>query len=271
MRARAAVVLALLAAVAFISSPAIAGRTLIAAHRGGAALRAENSLGAFRNALALGVDALEFDLHMTRDGDVVVIHDPTLDRTTTLTGPVRDRTLAELRAAKVKTANGEITDEAVPSFAELLELARSSGVEILPEIKVGPGGAPYAGIEEKVLTLLRTHGMLERATIQAFQPATIARIRTLEPRARTMSLVRAAIAPELVMEALARARALGATDVGLNHRLVDEGVVAATRSAKLRLSVWTVNDEADIKRMLALGVDVIMSDRPDLVKQLAGR
>src|SRR5437016_1352334 len=100
------VVVALGAVVSFAAE-----RTLIAAHRGGAALAPENSLAAFRNALALGADIVEFDLHLTRDGEVVVIHDPTLDRTTTMTGAVRDHTLADLATAKLKNRDGSTTDE----------------------------------------------------------------------------------------------------------------------------------------------------------------
>ncbi|PYN86560.1 MAG: hypothetical protein DMD87_19250 [Candidatus Rokuibacteriota bacterium] len=72
-------------------------------------------------------------------------------------------------------------------------------------------------------------------------------------------------------EAVRRARELGATDLGMNHRLIDADVVAAARAAGIRISAWTVNEGADIRRMVDLGVDVVMSDRPDRAKRLAGR
>src|SRR6202162_952714 len=80
--------------------------TLLAAPRGGSLLWPENSLLAFRNAVALGVDFIEFDVHLSKDGEVVVIHDPTLERTTTGTGPVKDRTAAELKALRLKDRTG---------------------------------------------------------------------------------------------------------------------------------------------------------------------
>ncbi|MBI4560644.1 MAG: glycerophosphodiester phosphodiesterase family protein, partial [Candidatus Rokubacteria bacterium] len=92
------------------------GPALVAAHRGGALLWPENSLLAFRNAIALGADFLEVDAHPSRDGELVVIHDPTLDRTTTGAGAVRDRSLAELRALRLKDKDGKVTDQTIPTL-----------------------------------------------------------------------------------------------------------------------------------------------------------
>lgn len=248
--------------------------TRVAAHRGGAALWPENSLFAFREALALGVDALEFDLHMSADGEVVVIHDPTLERTTTAAGRVRDLKLADLARARLKTGDGAITDEPIPTFAQVLDLASNGSAELLPEIKVDANRQRYDGIEEKVLALLRARRLLSRATIQAFQPETIRRLRELEPSVRTMVLVaRGDVERERARpaEAVRRAHDLGASDLGMNHRLIDADVMTAARATGIRVSAWTVNDEPDLRRMIDLGVDVVMSDRPDLAKRLTGR
>ncbi len=125
-----------------------------------------------------------------------------------------------------------------------------------------------------MLALLRARGLLARTTIQAFQVETIRRLRELEPKARTMLLVaRGDVERDRARpaEAVRRARELGATDLGMNHRLIDADVVAAARAAGIRISAWTVNEGADIRRMVDLGVDVVMSDRPDRAKRLAGR
>jgi glycerophosphoryl diester phosphodiesterase len=257
-----------------LAATAAAPATRVAAHRGGAALWPENSLLAFRSALALGVDALELDLHMTAGGEVVVLHDPTLDRTSTGRGAVRDARLADLASVRLKTRDGAETAERVPTLAQVLDLAAPTSTEILPEIKVDAHRQRYDGIEEKVLALIRARGLLARTTIQAFQAQTIRRLRDLEPSARTMLLVgRGDVERDRARpaEAVRHARDLGATDLGMNHRLIDADVVTAARAAGIRLSAWTVNDEAGIRRMIELGVDIVMSDRPDLVKRLAGR
>ena len=269
MKREGAAIVAL--AIIALAPPALAAGPLIAAHRGGAGLWPENSLLAFRNAIALGVDALEFDLHLTRDGEVIVIHDPTLDRTTTASGRVRDRTLAEIRSARLKTRDGDATAERVPTLAEVLDLARASSVELLPEIKVDASGQPYPGIEEKVVSLLHERDLHGRVTIQAFQADTIGRLRGLQPEIRTMFLVsRRRLERASPPDAVRWARDAGASDLGMDFRVIDAAVVAAARAAKIRLSAWTVNDEPDIRRMLDLGVDIIMSDRPDVARKLAG-
>jgi glycerophosphoryl diester phosphodiesterase len=110
--------------------------------------------------------------------------------------------------------------------------------------------------------------------VQSFDPATLARARALEPAVRTMLLVgRGRVEQERAQprDAVRWAREAGATDLGMDHRLIDAGVVAAARKAGLRLSAWTVNEDADLRRMMELGVDVIMTDYPDRAKRLVGR
>jgi glycerophosphoryl diester phosphodiesterase len=269
-------VLAAAAAVALAATLSAASGMQVAAHRGGAALAPENSLAAFRNAVALGADALEFDVHLTSDGEPVVIHDATLERTTTGRGAVQDTTLARLRALHLRDRAGKVTGERIPMLAEVLDVAASSpSMQVLPEIKTGPGGRRYPGIEGKLIALLHTRGLLEeRATVQAFDGAAIKRLHELEPALRTMFLVsqrQIEVARAEPVEAVRWATAAGASDLGIDHRLVDARLVAAARDAHLRLAAWTVNEESDLRRLLDLGVDWVMSDRPDLALTVVGR
>jgi glycerophosphoryl diester phosphodiesterase len=248
-------------------------RPLVAAHRGGALLWPENSLLAFRNALALGAEFLETDVHLTRDGQLVILHDPTLDRTTTGQGAVRDVTAAQLTGMRLKAADGTVTSEPVPMLAQLLELMKPSSARLLLEIKVGPGRERYAEIEEKTLAQVRQHGVMDRVVIMAFEGPTIRRVRELAPGVPTTLLVsRVRVEREGVpaREAVSWAKAAGATDLGMDHRALDADVVAAARAARLRVAAWTVNEEADIRRVIALGADIVISDRPDLAKRLVG-
>ena len=264
MRRRAAAFLVALLVVTALPSAAAGPR--VAAHRGGAQLWPENSLLAFRNALALGVDLVETDVHLTADGEVVVIHDPTLDRTTTGHGPVRDVKLADLLGVRLKAADGSVTGEHLPTLRELLDLLRPSSAHLLLEIKVGAGRQPYPGIEEKALGLVRDAGLLERVSIMAFEEDTVRRVRTLEPRIRTVLLVSRTQAERLsgAREVVRLVTAVGAGELGIDHRALTPEIVAAARAARLRVSAWTVNEEADLRRVIALGVDTVTSDRPDL-------
>jgi len=262
----------LLATAVGASSSAAPKPALVAAHRGGALLWAENSLLAYRNALALGVDFLETDVHLTKDGEVVVLHDPTLDRTTTGQGALRDHTVAQLAGVRLKGADGAVTGEGLPTLAQLLDVLAPSTATLLLEIKVGPGRERYAGIEEKTLALVRQRGLRDRVVVMAFEAPTIRRVRELEPRVATTLLVsRVRVERERVpaREAVSWATAAGATDLGIDHRVLDADVVAAARAAGLRVATWTVNEDADIRRVLALGVDIVISDRPDSALRLA--
>jgi len=243
--------------------------TRLAAHRGGAALWPENSLLAFRQALALDCDLVELDVHLTSDGALAVIHDPTLDRTTDAAGPVAARTAAELGRARLRGLDGALTDERVPMLEEVLALLAPSRTGLLVEVK-GPGagvGVRYA----RLVASLRRAGLLSRSTIMAFNPDVVPAIRALVPDQRTALLVsghhvgQAGARPE---DAVAWAVAAGATDAGLQYTLVDAAVVDAARAAGLHLGVWTVNQERAMRRLVALGVDVLTSDRPDVAKRV---
>lgn len=269
-----ALLLALAAIVVGVNTVA-GGAVKIAAHRGGALLWPENSLLAYRNAIALGADLLETDIHLTADDEAVVLHDPTLERTTTGRGAVRETRLADLAPLRLRGADGATTTEPIPTLTQLVDLvAGAPRVGLLLEIKVDPGGRRYPGIEEKALALVRGRGLLERTWIMGFQAETVRRVRELDPAARTVLLVargrteRERASPA---EAVSLTQAAGAGWLGINHRLLDADVVAAARRAGISVAAWTVNQEPDIRRVLDLGVDVVISDRPDLALRLAGR
>jgi len=255
------------AAGLLLVTTALAGpaRPQIAAHRGGALLWPENSLTAFRGALQLGAHLLELDVHLTRDGEVVVIHDPTLDRTTTGRGAVGAHTWAELAGV---TLNG--TRERLPRLGELLELVKPSGAGLLLEIKVGVDGARYPGIEEKVLGRLGESGLAGRTTIMAFEWATLERLRALSSTIRLTGLLSRRGAEQLggVAVAAQRLAALRANDLGIERTLLGPEAVTAARAAGLTIGVWTVNEAADLRAALAAGVDYVITDRPDLALEL---
>jgi glycerophosphoryl diester phosphodiesterase len=246
--------------------------SLFAAHRGGALLWPENSLLAFRNALALGADYLEMDVHLTRDGEVVVIHDPTLDRTTTGTGPVRERTLAELGALRLKDPTGAVTEERIPTLDQVVALAVAARRQILLEIKTDEQRRRYPGIEEKVFAVLDRHRFAPSAIVMGFEAETWRRVRQLRPEARAGALYSPRTLPATGLEPeLQSLRQAGVAFVGLGQALVSPDVVAAARRAGLTLGVWTVNEREAIARFIGQGVGVVITDRPDLARELLGR
>jgi glycerophosphoryl diester phosphodiesterase len=260
--------------------------TRYVAHRGGAAQWPENSLTAFRGALGLGAGILELDVHLAADGQIAVIHDPTLDRTTDLTGPVAGCTAADLRRARLRGADGALTADWVPTLPEVLDLAAPAGVGVLVEIKTpGPAvryerrggrvaaepGPRYEGLEGRVLDTLARFGVTERTFLLAFNPAVLAEVRALAPAQPTALLVERRHVEESgarPVEAVDWARHARATFLGLHHTLCDAALVQAAHAAGVALGVFTVNDEDAMRRLAGWGVDVIISDRADLVARL---
>lgn len=267
-----------LAAVCTLATMTLASaqvpKPLVAAHRGGASLWPENSLTAFRQALALGVDFLETDVHLTADGEVLVIHDATLDRTTTGTGRVRTTRLADLSSVRLRTRDGGVTQDSVPTLGQLLDLVVPSSAQLLLEIKVDADRQRYPGIEEKVLALVRARGLAERTVVMGFEPETVRRLRALDPSIRTALLVsKWRLEREWVpaRETVRWTRELGATHLGIDHRVLTADVLESARAAGIVVAAWTVNEETDLRRVIAAGAGVVISDRPDLALRLVGR
>jgi glycerophosphoryl diester phosphodiesterase len=260
--------------------------TRYVAHRGGASQWPENSLTAFRNAIALGAKILELDVHLTADGTVAVIHDATLQRTSSGTGPLAACTAADLRRARLRGPDGALTDDWVPTLDEVLALAAPAGVALLVEVKTpGPAvryeprgdrvvavpGPRYEGLEGKVLEALRASGIAERSFVMAFNPAVLAEVHALAPAQPTTLLVDRRHVEDSgarPVETVAWATAARASFLGLHYSICDATVVEAAHRARIAVGVFTVNDEATMRRLAALGVDVIISDRADLVTRL---
>lgn len=234
-------------------------RPAIAAHRGGAMEAVENSLAAFRYAAALGVEQVEFDLHRTADGELVVIHDATLDRTTTGTGPVGARRFAELREVRLRDA----PEETVPSLEEVLDLLAPTPIGLRIEIKAGLDFARYPDIEGELVERLRARGLLERTVITSFfLPVLVDAARAGAPARLWLvaPLVRAAIGS---VEAVARlAREAGVREVGLHIDRLDRDEVEALRVAGLEVGAWAAHDDRQIAKALELGLAVFTTDRP---------
>lgn len=150
----------------------IPARPVAIAHRGDAAHAPENTLAAFRSAIAAGADWLEMDVQMSDDGHLVVIHDTTVDRTTNGSGRVADFSLAQLQA--LDAGDGE----QIPTFVQVLDLARAANIDIMPEAK---SPELYPGVEMKIVQALDAAGYGDRAVVQSFDDASLARLRELSP------------------------------------------------------------------------------------------
>jgi glycerophosphoryl diester phosphodiesterase len=242
-------------------------RTQIASHRGGAILWPENSALAFRQALALPAEQLELDVHLSADGEVVVIHDATLDRTTDATGPVGSRSLAELRRVRVRGTGGEPP----PTLAEAAAMTGAAGRILRLEVKADAAGRPYPGIVPACLAVLDAAGMRARTVAMSFQPLTVAELAAAGGLLRRVLLLEAKAWRGMGLPgAVALSRACGAEEIGLPVSELDAGSVGDFRAAGLAVGAWGCNEAGSIRRGLALGLDAIASDDPPLALRLRG-
>ncbi len=250
----------------------------IQAHRGASGKAPENTLAAFREAIRLGADGLETDLQGTRDGAVVIIHDDLLDRTTDRRGRVTDLDLHQIRQADAGAKFGaEFRGERVPTLDELIALVQAEAGQAFRlnlEIKFGDGreGIPV-DMEERVLSLLRKTGFVDRVWVQSFHHPSPAAIKALEPRLHTGLLVGNRNRPS---DPVALVRQYRADYYAPAHSLLTPELVTRLHAEGIPIVTWTVNDASVATQLIEMGVgalpgDAIISDWPERLLPLRTR
>lgn len=239
--------------------------TDIVSRRGGALLWPENSRTAFENTTALPVEQVEFDVHFSRDRALVVIHDATLDRTTDGTGPVADKDWATLSELILRGTGGQ----RMLFLEEVIAIFRPTPIGLRLEIKPDARRTLYPGLPERIIDALSVHDMLQRTIVTSFQIDSISQaIARGSPRGTIWPVtpnVQVDIGPAAACDLAVRR---GISMLGVRSTMLNEAVVRTVRAAGLGISAWACNDEATIARILALGVDSMTTDRPDLALKL---
>lgn len=239
--------------------------TLIAAHRGGLFLWPENSATAFRESARLPVEQCECDVHLAADGEVVVMHDATLDRTTDASGPVVARSAAQLRAVRVRGTGGEPP----PTLAEFLAILAASPVAPRIEIKCDAVRRPYPGIVGRTLAGLDAAGQRQRSWIIGFNADTMAEAQAAGGLAGVAWLVEVPTLMDIGVDGIiAVARHHGFLEIGVTTGVLDRDMLMRFRGAGLGVGTWGANHEASIRRTLELGVDIFATDDPPLALRL---
>jgi glycerophosphoryl diester phosphodiesterase len=238
----------------------------IIGHRGARNLWPENSIDGFRRLIELGVDGVEFDVHPTRDGGIVVIHDPTLERTAEGEGPVSEKTTAELKAIRLRGSS-----EGIPTLEEVLTVLRDSSLELHIEIKTDPMGNPYRGFEEKVIRTVDRLALQDHTILTCFVPEVLETVRSLRPDMGVLASLDRRSAERMggVAQALARLDAIPGCLVAVEKALLTETLelCMATLGGD-RLGAWVPNEEADLSHWLQQPIRQITSDRPDLALEI---
>ncbi|MCC6627366.1 MAG: glycerophosphodiester phosphodiesterase [Chloroflexi bacterium] len=225
--------------------------TAILGHRGASGEAPENTLRAFALAADQGADGIELDVQPATDGTLVIMHDDTVDRTTSGQGRVADLSYTALAALDAGAG------ERVPTLEEALRLARG---RLLVDIEIKD-----PGIEPAVAALVGELGMADEVVISSFYPASLAAMRAAAPHLRRWLL-----SPGWSATTLATALDLGAAGVAPRHPAVDAALVATAREHGLAVVTWTANADGDLRRLLALDLDAIITDYPARAVALRG-
>ncbi|MDQ1001593.1 glycerophosphoryl diester phosphodiesterase [Neobacillus niacini] len=227
--------------------------TQIFAHRGYSALFAENTMNAFIAAEKANADGLELDVQLTKDGEVVVIHDEKVDRTTTGSGFVKNFTFNEIRQFNANKKG--VKKEPIPSLVEVLEWMQSN--QLVCNIELKNNLLPYEGIEEKVIRLVRKNNLMDRIIISSFNHYSIVLCYRTAPEIETAPLFNERIYMPWIYAKSIRAK-------GIHPKLasVSDDIIKGAMENGIAVRPYTVNKEADINRLLKINCTALITDDP---------
>jgi glycerophosphoryl diester phosphodiesterase len=233
----------------------------IISHRGARFEAPENTLAGFAYAVALGVDAVEFDIRLSKDGELVVIHDRTVDRTTTGTGEVSSFTAADLAALDARSGFEVALPCGVPTLDQVLDVLGASPLTMMIEIKTDTPEREEA-IIARVLERLHERTLTDRATITSFDPVALEIVARLAPAQRRGYI---GAWDDVFLETALR---LGCAQADMNRASASAARVAKAHDAGLRVVGWPCNTREDWELLLGWGVDAICTDAPTRIRGL---
>lgn len=238
-------------------------RPMIIAHRGWSGKAPENTMAAFRLAMELDVDGIELDVHMSRDGHVVICHDERLERTTDGSGLIVEHDLDQLKRLDAgRWFSEEFAGERIPTLRELFEAVTASGWPGLINVELKSGPILYPGLEEAVASLAREYQLVERILVSSFNHYALVEMKRVAPQIKTAPLYMAAL-----YEPWRYALDLGCEVLHPMYPSAHPMIIAGAHQAGVTVNAWTVNDP-DLARHLAdAGVDGIITDHPDRIRE----
>ena len=239
-------------------------RPLNFAHRGASHEAPANTLAAFLLAADLGADGIELDVHLSKDGHVVVIHDFDVSATTNGQGLVRDKTLAELKELDAGAWFDQVfAGQRIPTLQEVIDAV---GHRLLLNIELKTSGSGDDGLAAKVVQIVEQTGLVDRVILSSFSPATIWRVKRRNPTIAT-GLLYAEEMPLFLRKAWLR-RLVRPTALHPHYVMVDAHYVWWANKQGYRVNVWTADDPGDMWRLMRQGVDIIITNRPDLLREV---
>lgn len=259
-------------------NPFLTGRTWNIAHQGGELIRPSNTMLAYRHAEALGVDMLEMDMHATQDGVLVLSHDATLDRLTNIRGAIAGLTLAQVLEADAGHAFTPDGGQTFPYRGQGVRVAQLS--EVLATFPTLPMTIEIKQAQPSVAAplcrALQNAGVTPRVIVASFSDAALNEFRALCPEVTT-SMTERELRPLVLLSKVGLAglaplpgRVAQVPVRAGGIEIVTPGFVRAMHARGVAVQVWTVNEESEMRRLIALGVDGLITDRPDVLREIQG-
>lgn len=236
--------------------------TLILAHRGYAAAYPENTMRAFTEAAKAGADGLELDVQMTKDGELVVIHDEKVDRTTNGSGYVKDYSVKDLRKLDAGVLNKTSTQkEPVPSLKEVLEFI--SETDLICNIELKNSIIPYMGMEAKVISMVRDYNLSDRIIISSFNHYSIVNSYRLAPEIEIAPLLSEGLYMPWIY-----AQSIRAKGFHPHWRAAPDEIVIASLESGIEVRPYTVNKDAELERLFRLNCSAVITDDPAKARRI---
>lgn len=245
----------------------IMAKSLVISHRGANRYAPQNTLPAFRKGYALGADGFETDVHITKDGKIVLCHNYTIDETSDGCGEIATKTLADLKGYDFgKYFSDKFKGTEIPTIDDFLSFVETTDITVLNiEIK-SPKEAETAIVSE-TLKAVNEHGLKDKLLISSFDPKILMEVKKLDRTVNTGFLY-APNSPTLLQMAwkqLTFCKEIGVDAVHPHFFFVNKSFVERAHKMGLKVNPWTVNSEKQIDKMIELGVDGIITDFPDVV------
>ncbi len=239
-------------------------KPLVLGHRGASAYAPENTLAAFNLALEMGADGVELDVTLTNDGVPIVIHDDTVDRTTNGFGDIREMNWAQVQQLDASHRFEKYRGEKIPTLEQAL---RAVGKRGIVNIELKGTAIQDDGLEAAVLAVIEETQMGERVILSSFNPFALARMATLNP-GLPRGLLYASDLPIYLRRAWLRPIAKP-TALHPAHDMITSAFVIWARQHGYQINTWTVNEPDEMKRLMALGIDAVITNVPDVMVEIA--
>ena len=246
---------------------------LIISHRGANKYAPQNTIPAFKEAIEIGIDGFETDLHLTKDGHVVICHNYTIDETSTGKGKISDMTLDELKSYDFGSYfSNEFKDTEIPTIDEFLSLVESTDLKVL-NIEIKPPKEKETAIVRETIKAVKEHGLFDKLLISSFSPEILKEAKRLDKNCKTGFLYgpNSPTTPFVAWRIISYAKSLGCDAIHPHFIFVNKKYIEKAHTAGLMVNPWTVDLPEIIDNLIRWGADGIITNLPDVVGKMKKR